>query len=301
MTDVTMQLRSLGSSNLKVSEVGFGCMSLHEDNQSNRKLLREAFESGINFFDTADLYDGGTNEVLVGNSLREIRRKVVLATKVGNQLRSDGSGWDWNPGYSYIKGAIEKSLKRLRTDYIDLYQLHGGTIEDPIDDTIQAFEELQKEGKIRYYGISSIRPNVIREYVKRSRISSVMLQYSLLDRRPEESVLDLLRDNDIGVLARGTLAKGMLAGKPSTEYMILKREEVEDVLNQIRKIAPEPLEVVAQTYVLSNNAVSSSVVGFRTQEQLMNIVRLLNGVRPTKDLVKILKQVLPELKYTDHR
>src|SRR6202034_3432729 len=98
------------------------------------------------------------------------------------------------------------------TDYIDLYQLHGGTIDDPIDETIEAFELLQQQGKIRYYGISSIRPNVISEYVQRSNIISVMMQYSLLDRRPEESCLQLLQQNNIGVLARGSVAGGLLAG-----------------------------------------------------------------------------------------
>ena len=88
-----------------------------------------------------------------------------------------------------FSSAVDQSLKRLQTDYIDLYQLHGGTIEDPIDEMIEAFETLKAAGKIRYYGISSIRPNVIREYVKRSSIVSVMMQYSLLDRRPEEEML----------------------------------------------------------------------------------------------------------------
>jgi aryl-alcohol dehydrogenase-like predicted oxidoreductase len=88
-------------------------------------------------------------------------KKVIIATKVGNQWRADGSGWDWNPNKDYIISAVEQSLKRLQTDYIDLYQLHGGTMEDPIDETIEAFEQLQKQGKIRYYGISSIRPTVI--------------------------------------------------------------------------------------------------------------------------------------------
>src|SRR5699024_9731546 len=96
-------------------------------------------------------------------------------------------------------------------DYIDIYQLHGGTIDDPIDETIEAFEELVKEGYIRYYGISSIRTNVIKEYIQKSNIINVMMQYSLLDRRPEEEVLDLLNANQISVVTRGSLAKGMLS------------------------------------------------------------------------------------------
>ena len=141
----------------------------------------------------ADLYDKGENEKLIGAALKEKRKDVIIATKVGNQWRADGSGWDWNPRKEYILSCVEGSLQRLNIDYIDLYQLHGGTIQDPIDETIEAFELLVQQGKIRYYGISSIRPNVIREYVKRSNIVSVMMQYSLLDRRSEETCLPLLQ------------------------------------------------------------------------------------------------------------
>jgi aryl-alcohol dehydrogenase-like predicted oxidoreductase len=170
-----MIYKQLGNSDLRVSEVSYGCMSLGEDHQANVELLHRALDQGINLFDTADLYQKGENEVTVGKVFAGMREKVILATKVGNQWRPDGSGWDWNPTKAYILRAVEESLKRLQTDYIDLYQLHGGTIDDPIDETIEAFEQLRQQGKIRYYGISSIRPQVIREYVSRSRIVSVMM------------------------------------------------------------------------------------------------------------------------------
>ena len=182
-----MEYRKLGKSDLNISVIGFGCMSLKDNQQQNETIIHEALEYGINYFDTADLYDKGMNEVSVGKALKSKRAKAILATKVGNQWRSDGSRWDWNPNKKYILAAVEESLKRLQTDYIDVYQLHGGTIDDPVDETIEAFELLQKQGKIRWYGISSIRPNVIREYVQRSNIVSVMMQYSLLDRRAEET------------------------------------------------------------------------------------------------------------------
>ncbi len=152
-------------------------------------LVQEALEQGINYFDTADLYQHGAVESVLGRAFSGKRKQVILATKVGNQWRPDGSGWDWNPSKNYILNEVDESLQRLQTDYIDLYQLHGGTLEDPIDEVIETFESLQKAGKIRYYGISSVRPNVIREYAKRSSIISVMMQYSLIDRRPEEEML----------------------------------------------------------------------------------------------------------------
>src|SRR5215831_1932826 len=199
-----MKYNQLGNSTLYISEIGFGCMSLGEDHATNELLIHKALAAGINYFDTADLYQKGFNEISVGKALAGKRDQVIIASKVGNQWRPDGSGWDWNPHKDYILKTAEESLKRLETDYVDLYQLHGGTIDDPIDETIEAFELLQKQGKIRYYGISSIRPNVIREYVKRSHIVSVMMQYSLLDRRPEETCLELLRQNHVSVLARGS-------------------------------------------------------------------------------------------------
>ena len=184
-------------------------MSL-KPNEPENETLHHAIDSGITYFDTADLYDKGANEELIGRALKQKRNQIILATNVVNQWRSDGSGWDWNPRKDYILKAVEGSLKRLQTDRIDLCQLHGGTIDDPIDETIEAFEQLIKEGKVRYYGISSIRPNVIRYWTEHSNIVSVMMQYSLLDRRPEEECLSLLKEKNIGVLVRGSVAQGFL-------------------------------------------------------------------------------------------
>ncbi len=269
-----MNYRKIGKSNLLVSEIGFGCMSLGKDKSENIKLLREAKDNGINYFDTADLYQKGQNEVTLGKAFRDVRKEVIIATKVGNKWRDDNSGWDWNPSKSYILKAVEQSLKRLQTDYIDLYQLHGGTIDDPIDDTISAFETLKQQGKILHYGISSIRPNVIREYVNRSDIVSVMMQYSLLDRRPEETCLKLLADNNIGVLARGVFAKGLLIDKPIAPYLNYSAKEVENTANALRSLSHNNRSTVdaALGFVLKNSAISSSIVGIRTQNQLNEIL-----------------------------
>ncbi|MEM1138031.1 MAG: aldo/keto reductase, partial [Bacteroidota bacterium] len=163
-----MRYNQLGKSDLKVSEVSFGCMSLGDSHEENVTLLNNAFDKEINFFDTADLYQYGENEVSVGKAFKDKRHQVIIASKVGNQWNPDKSAWSWNPTKAYILEAVEQSLKRLQTDYIDLYQLHGGTIDDPIDETIEAFEILKDDGKIRAYGISSIRPNVISAYIQKS-------------------------------------------------------------------------------------------------------------------------------------
>jgi aryl-alcohol dehydrogenase-like predicted oxidoreductase len=260
-------------------------------------------DGGINYFDTADLYHKGENEIMLGRAFLGRRNKLILATKVGNQWRADGSGWDWNPSKKYILSSIDQSLKRLQTDYIDLYQLHGGTIEDPIDDVIETFEGLKSSGKIRYYGISSIRQNVIREYVKRSTMISVMMQYSLLDRRPEEEMLSLLEENQIGVLARGSIAKGLLVSKPAEDYLNYSSEQVAQAAAAVKIISgttSSSLEISVQ-YVLKNPAVSSAVIGIRTAEHLREAlaIREIDPVRKVQ--LENLANMLPANRYTDHR
>ncbi len=286
-----------------VSEVSFGCMSLQGEEKENVQLLHQALDRGINYFDTADLYEKGQNEATVGKAFKGMRDKVIMATKVGNQWRPDGSGWDWNPRKAYILQAVEESLRRLQTDYIDLYQLHGGTIDDLIDETIEAFEQLKQQGKIRHYGISSIRPNVIREYVKRSNIVSVMLQYSLLDRRPEEEVLDLLHQNNIGVLVRGSLAQGLLAGKPAKPYLAYTLEEVQQAAEAVEAVAGTVLDAstVATRFVLQHPAVTSAVLGIRTEEQLSAALQAADAPPLKQEAVQQLQAVLPANKYEQHR
>ncbi|KZS38219.1 oxidoreductase [Aquimarina aggregata] len=297
-----MRYRKLGNSELTISEVSFGCMSL-ESEAIAKELIHYAIDKGVNYFDTADLYQSGENEVMLGKSIKGIRNDLIIATKVGNQLRKDHSGWDWNPSKKYIIEAVEKSLLRLQTDYIDLYQLHGGTIDDPIDETIDAFETLKKSGKIRYYGISSIRPNVIKEYVKRSNITSVMMQYSLLDRRPEEECLDLLLKKNIGVLTRGTVAKGLLAGKPVKAYLEHDEAQVASavaILNQISK-GGKTMCQSAINYVLAHPAITSAVLGARSKDQLKECLQYDNDQNLSVEDMLVLKNGVTQNRYTAHK
>ena len=266
-------------------------------------MIHRAVELGVNFFDTADLYERGLNEERVGRILREKRDQVVLATKVGNRWRADGSGWDWVPRKEYIIGAVEASLTRLQTDRIDLYQLHGGTIDDPIDEVIAAFELLQQRGKILYYGISSIRPNVIGEYIRRSNIVSVMMQYSLADRRPEEGCLGALQAAGIGVLARGVVMKGLLAGKAPAPYLGHTAEEMASAAELIGEMSEEdrsPARVAAR-WVLDHPAISSAVVGVRTIGQLEDVVRAAEDRRLTEYERRRMEMALVGKRYEEHR
>ena len=299
-----MHYRILGKSGLKISEIGLGCMSIPAgDEDMGIKIIHRAMNLGINYFDTADLYDKGINETIVGKALKGKRNKVMLATKVGNQWKSDGSGIVWNPRKEYILEAVEGSLQRLQTDHIDLYQLHGGTIDDPIDETIEAFELLKTQGKIRHYGISSIRPNVIREYVKRSNIVSVMMQYSLADRRPEEEMLDFLNTNNIGVLARGSLAQGMLVNKPAKEYLGHPSINIAHAASVVAQLSKEK-RTAAQTairYVLRHPSVTAAIVGVSRLEQLKEIA-VTSDIEPlTEQELRLLESSITAFKYKEHR
>jgi aryl-alcohol dehydrogenase-like predicted oxidoreductase len=303
-----MQYQLLGKSTLNISKIGFGCMSLKPEQKDPMaigfdQIIHAAIDNGINYFDTADLYDKGLNETLLGKAFKGKRDKVIIATKAGNQWRADGSGWDWNPRKEYILKCADESLKRLQIDYIDLYQSHGGTIEDNIDETIEAYEILLQQGKIRYYGISSIRPNVIREFIKKSNIVSVMTQYSLLDRRPEESTLNLLHENNIGVVIRGSVASGLLIDKPAKPYLNYNEKQIAGAANAVKLISSNERSA-AQTaiqYVLKNPAVTSAIVGIRTMEQLKEAVETINTPALTEEEMKKLRESVPVNSYENHR
>ncbi|HMQ47926.1 MAG TPA: aldo/keto reductase [Saprospiraceae bacterium] len=289
-----MNTSLLGQSNLAVSTLCFGCMSLGTDEQANKRLLHEAVDQGVNFFDTADLYQKGWNESQVGSALKDRRKSVILATKVGNQWRPDGSGWDWNPRKAYIKEAVKGSLQRLQTDYIDLYQLHGGTMEDSIDETIEAFEELCAEGHIRYYGISSIRPQVIETWLNRSNIVSVMLQYSLLDRKQENQVLEMIQQKGVGVIVRGALAKGLLGNKPATVYQEYSSQTVaavQQVLHDMTLPERSPAQMALQ-FCWQHPAVTTIACGMSRPSQLIENMGALNAPPLTEVEYERLKATL---------
>lgn len=298
-----MKYSLLGRSNLKISEIGFGCMSLGNDQRTNEQLIKRAIAGGINFFDTADMYAHGANETELGRILKLRRKDIVLATKVGNVWKADGSGWEWNPRKNHILSAVEGSLQRLQTDHIDLYQLHGGTIEDPIDETIEAFEMLQQQGKILYYGISSIRPNVIREYVRRAGLVSVMMQYGLLDRRPEESCFELLHRNNIGILTRGSLAKGLLAGKPADQFLGYTPEQVKRAADTVNRLSgsTRSSSQTALRFALRPPMVTSAVVGIRTLEQLEDVLGTPDSTPLSTESLQTLRLSIPANTYDQHR
>ncbi|WP_459499602.1 aldo/keto reductase [Bacillus sp. C1] len=304
-----MKKRQLGNSDLYVTEMGFGCMSLGTDEHEAIRIIHEAIDLGINFFDTADLYNYGLNEEFVGKALKEKRDQIVLTTKVGNRWTEEKNGWSWDPSKTYIKTEIKESLRRLQTDYIDLYQLHGGTIEDSIDETIEAFEELKQEGIIRHYGLSSIRPNVIREYAKRSNIVSVLMEYSLLNRRPEEW-FSFLQDNQISVIARGPLAKGLLTDNNERKienvrekgYLSYSHNELTNTLATVKEITTNrSLTETALGYCLHTPVVAAVIPGASSVKQLQENVQAHNQSLLTNEEYKTIQSSVKYDTYALHR
>lgn len=305
-----MKKRKLGQSDLLVSEMGLGCMSLGTDEKKAESIIQTALECGITYFDTADLYDFGLNEQLVGSSLKPVREKVVIATKVGNRWNEKKDSWTWDASKAYIQEEVKSSLKRLNTDYIDLYQLHGGTMEDNHDEIIDTFEELVKQGYIKHYGISSIRPNVIKTFLDKSSLVSVMMQYSLLDRRPEEW-MEALSQKGVSIIARGPVAKGMLSDKmlkkaneniQENGYLDYSYQELEDVLNKLKEaFAAKSLQEVALQYVLAHPVVGAVIPGASSPEQVISNVKAVEASPLSDRELDILKSLTKQNKYSAHR
>ena len=299
-----MKKRELGQSGLFVSEIGLGCMSLPPNKQEAKKIVDTAIDLGISYFDTADLYDKGENEMVVGHALKGKRQDIFLASKVGNKWNEDGSGWVWDSSKSYITTQVKESLVRLQTDYLDLYQLHGGTIEDDLEEAVDAFESLKKEGLIRAYGISSIRPNVIDRFLSTSEAASVMMQYSMLDRRPEEW-FELIEGHGASVVTRGTLAKGLLTDEAikrvnqSKGYGDYSKESLNETISKLDASA-EDLISMALAFVLQHKQVSAILAGASSQEQITNTVHAYRQSISAQSLDQI-KDLLREDRYTGHR
>lgn len=299
-----MKKQELGASGILVSEIGFGCMSLPTERTQAQAIVDEAIANGINYFDTADLYQKGHNEEVVGSVLKSHRHNIVLATKVGNEWSKDSDEVKWNATKSYITEQVHNSLKRLQTDYIDLYQLHGGMITDQIEETVDAFESLKREGLIRAYGISSIRPNVISRFLDKSEIASIMMQYSLLDRRPEK-YLERIGAAGRSVVTRGSLAKGLLTNegleraRKMGSYLSYTEEQLASTVKKLMEVH-DNLHAVSLHSVLENDAVASVVAGASSPQQIKETIRAYETAVSAEQIEQA-KQLTKQDQYQEHR
>ncbi|SPE28447.1 Aldo/keto reductase [Acidobacteriia bacterium SbA2] len=219
-----MQKRKLGKSNLEVSALGLGCMGMSfgygpaGDKQEMISVIRAAVERGVTFFDTAEVYGPFTNEELVGEALAPYRQQVVIATKFGFKLDPNTgkqAGLDSRP--EHIKGVAEASLKRLKTDVIDLFYQHRVDPSVPIEDTAGAVKELIQQGKVKHFGLSEAGVQTIRRAHKVQPVTALQSEYSLFWREPEAEVIPTLEELGIGFVPFSPLGKGFLTGKISEE------------------------------------------------------------------------------------
>jgi aryl-alcohol dehydrogenase-like predicted oxidoreductase len=243
-----MQKRKLGKSNLEVSALGLGCMGMSfsygppKDKQEMTSLIRAAVDRGITFFDTAEVYGPFTNEELVGEALAPFRKQVVIATKFGFDL----SGSDRRPGAAslnsrpaHIKQSVEGSLKRLKTETVDLLYQHRIDPDVPIEDVAGTVKELIRAGKVKHFGLSEAGVQTIRRAHAVQPVTALQNEYSLWWRRPEAEVIPTLEELGIGLVAYSPLGKGFLTGKIDEKTTF----DSSDFRSTLPRFTPEAIKV----------------------------------------------------------
>jgi len=237
-----MQKRKLGKSNLEISALGLGCMGMSfgfgpaGDKQEMISVIRAAVERGVTFFDTAEVYGPYTNEELVGEALAPLREQVVIATKFGFKIDPNTGkqvGLDSRP--EQIKRVAEASLKRLRTDVIDLFYQHRVDSSVPIEETAGAVKDLIQQGKVKHFGLSEAGVQTIRRAHKVQPVTALQSEYSLFWREPEAEVIPTLEELGIGFVPFSPLGKGFLTGKISDDTKFDKS----DFRNIVPRFTPE--------------------------------------------------------------
>jgi len=236
-----MKKRKLGKSGLEVSAIGLGCMGMSfgygppKDKQEMISLIRAAVERGVTFFDTAEIYGPFTNEELVGEALAPMRRLVVIATKFGFKIGPKGEQMGVDSRPEHIKEVAKASLKRLRTDMIDLFYQHRVDPDVPIEDVAGAVKDLIREGKVKHFGLSEAGAQTIRRAHAVQPVTALQSEYSLWWRRPEEEVLPTLEELGIGFVPYSPLGRGFLTGKISenTEF------DKTDFRNRLPRFTPQ--------------------------------------------------------------
>ncbi|APG23966.1 aldo/keto reductase [Syntrophotalea acetylenica] len=236
-----MKKRKLGNSNLEVSSIGFGCMGLSygygpaTDKKEGIALIRAAVERGVTFFDTAEVYGPFTNEELVGEALAPVRDQVIIATKFGFTFGDDGKQQILNSRPEHIRKVAEESLKRLKTDIIDLYYQHRVDPEVPIEDVAGTVRDLIQEGKVKYFGLSEAGVGTIRRAHQIQPVAALQSEYSLWWREPEKDILPALEELGIGFVPFSPLGKGFLTGAINEDTTFSEN----DFRNCVPRFSPE--------------------------------------------------------------
>jgi 1-deoxyxylulose-5-phosphate synthase len=307
-----MRYAKLGTTGLEVSVLTLGCMSWGDagrgghqwvlDEDAGRRIIKDALEAGINFFDTANVYSAGSSEEITGRALNDFtgREDVVLATKVHGRMRPGPNG----AGLSRkaILTEIDASLSRLGTDYVDLYQIHRWDPDTPIEETMEALHDVVKAGKARYIGASSMyawqfaKAQHVADLHGWTRFVSMQNHYNLLYREEEREMLPLCQDQGVGVIPWSPLARGRLtrdwdattARAETDEFgAMLYRDEDKAIVEKVAEVARRrdvPRAQVALAWLLAQSAVTSPIVGVTKPQHLVDAVAAV-GLELTPDEV----------------
>jgi len=307
-----MQIRNLGGSGLRVSAVGLGCNNFGQriDLEASRKVIHRAIDLGITLFDTADIYSNmGGSETVLGEVLGDRRKDIVLATKYSKPMAEDGT--KQGASRRYIFQAVEASLKRLKTDYIDLYQQHDYDPLTPIEETMRALDDLVRQGKVRYLGNSNFPAWRIAEaeYVARamnvSRFVSCQDEYSLVVRDIEKDLLPAAQQYNLGLLPFFPLASGLLTGKYKRgeaapddtrfgkvarlrdRYVTPRNEDIVEKLQAYAKAHGHTMLELAFSWLAARPQVASVIAGATRVEQVEQNVKAIGWTLTAEEIAEI--------------
>src|SRR5438477_6864058 len=310
--DQPMQIRNLGGSGLRVSAVGLGCNNFGQrtDLETSRKVIYRAIDLGITLFDTADMYAGmGGSETVLGEVLGDRRKDIVLATKFSKPMSKDGT--KQGASRRYIMSAVEASLRRLKTDYIDLYQQHDYDSLTPIEETLRALDDLIQQGKVRYIGNSNFpawriaEAEFIARQLNVNPFVSCQDEYSLVVRDIEKDLLPAAQEYNLGLLPFFPLASGLLTGKynrdaaapPDTRCAKAPalrgrratpfNEEIVDKLSAFAQARGHSLLELAFSWLASRPQVSSVIAGATRVEQVEQNVKAIGWALSAQELAEV--------------
>lgn len=321
-----MRYRPLGQSGIKASVVALGAWAIGgwpwggTDEQAAIDAIRAGLDLGMNLIDTAPAYGLGLSEEIVGKAIAGRREEAVIATKCGLAWHTNKGTYffeqDGKPVHRYlgpesIKYEVEQSLKRLKTEYIDLYQTHWQDSTTPIEDTMGALLELKDAGKIRAIGVSNVKVEHLEEYCKYGALDTDQELFSMLDRKIEEAVLPYDREHGIAVLAYSPLAQGLLTGKVGPErefpegdmrrhnprFSVENRQRIAEMLKKFQPIANEhgiTLAQLAIAWTISQPGLTHALVGARNPEQALENAAA-GDVELTQDELRVMDEAIAEL------
>ncbi|MFO7320510.1 MAG: aldo/keto reductase [Chloroflexota bacterium] len=318
-----MEYVRLGNTGLKVSRLCLGMMSYGSsawrewvlDEEESRPFIRRALEAGINFFDTADMYSNGMSEEVTGRALREFARRedVIIATKVYNPMGPGPN--DRGLSRKHIMDAIDASLRRLGTDYVDLYQIHRFDYETPIEETLEALNDVVRAGKARYIGASSMYAWQFAKMLYTSekhgwaRFVSMQNHYNLVYREEEREMIPLCIDQGIGIIPWSPLARGFLAGNRTREKNETTRARTDqyahhlyysdadfDVVDAVKEVANErgvkPAQI-ALAWLLHKPGVTSPIIGATKMHQLDELIAALDIKLSEEEIARLEAPYVP--------